>query len=456
MAAKIDSACAVMLGLLSLLLVRPVCARSLAPGMHALPLTIEAGVPLHVLLEDRVRIKHVGAPVRGRLAEPIYVFDRIVVPAGTEVEGRVTRIDPVPKRERAMAIMDGDFTPLRTAHIEFDTLILKDGRRLPLRTVVSQRAMSIVHLEAKGTDNSSKKGKVGQTVAQTRQRVKSQEQQVIQEIKAPGKLQRVKAALVAELPYHRQTLPRGMSFIAELQSPVTLGTKEYPSGELKTVGSPVPRGSLVYARLVSPLSSATIHVGAPVKAVVTRPLFSADHHLILPQGTSLEGVVTQAQPARRFDRNGKLRFVFREIELPSKVKQAVVADLEGVEVDRAANLKLDSEGAAHAVTPKTNYIAPAIDVVLATSSLDGLDGHRRELRLGKVRGPDFAGGAVRGGAGFGLVGTLLGLAAHSRAISSGFAFYGAGWSVYSHIVERGQDVIFPKDTPLEIRVHGRP
>ena len=66
------------------------------------------------------------------------------------------------------------------------------------------------------------------------------------------------------------------------------------------------------------------------------------------------------------------------------------------------------------------------------------------------RGPDTTGGAVRGGAGFGLVGTIVGLTVHSRPVSSGFAFYGAAWSVYAHIMTRGTDVVFPKNTPMEI------
>jgi hypothetical protein len=32
-----------------------------------------------------------------------------------------------------------------------------------------------------------------------------------------------------------------------------------------------------------------------------------------------------------------------------------------------------------------------------------------------------------------------------------FAFYGAGWSVYTHVVARGRDVIFQRNTPMEIR-----
>jgi hypothetical protein len=67
------------------------------------------------------------------------------------------------------------------------------------------------------------------------------------------------------------------------------------------------------------------------------------------------------------------------------------------------------------------------------------------------RGPDVAGGAVRGGAGFGLVGSVIGLAAHYRPVSAAFAICGASWSVYSHIAARGTDVVLPKNTPVEIR-----
>ena len=115
---------------------------------------------------------------------------------------------------------------------------------------------------------------------------------------------------------------------------------------------------------------------------------------------------------------------------------------------------LDEEGGAHAVTPKTHYIEPAIDVLLATTSLDGLDGHHHHDIDGDAplqKGPDVAGGAVRGGAGFKLVGTIVGMLAHYRPVSAGFAFYGAGWSVYTKVVSRGNDVVFTKNTPMEIR-----
>jgi hypothetical protein len=142
--------------------------------------------------------------------------------------------------------------------------------------------------------------------------------------------------------------------------------------------------------------------------------------------------------------------MFRQIEFSPGAPRIVEASLQGVDAAAGTHMKLDAEGGAHAVTPKTNVIAPAISVLLALGSLDGLDPHHR-LDADFHQGPDTAGGAVRGGAGFGLVGGVIGLVAHYRPISAGFAFYGAAWSVYFHFLARGDDVVFLKNTPMEIR-----
>ena len=415
-------------------------------------LTVKSGVPIHVALEKSLPIKQAGVPVEGHVVEPVYVFDHLVIPAGTKVLGHVTQVDELTRKQRALTIANGDFTPYRKAYLDFDTLVLKDGKQLPLHAVVSQGVPNMVHLTA-GEQSQKKKGHVSATVDQATQEVKTREQETVKEMTAPDKMQHLKSALVAELPYHKQSLPAGTQFTAVLKTPLELGTEDPSPKELEQVGGEIPPGSVVHVRLVTRLSSATDHRGPPVRAVVSEPLFSSDHHLILPEGTRLEGSVTEAIPARWLGRNGQLRFVFRQIELPQGGFRRVEASLQGVEAAAGAHVELDSEGGAHAVTPKTKYIAPAIDVVLAASSLDGLDPHnhhRIEAGLGP-QGPDVAGGAVRGGAGFGLVGMVIGMAAHYRPVSAGFAFYAAGLSVGTHVMARGNDVTFVKNAPMEIR-----
>jgi hypothetical protein len=454
MSVKVRAAAAVTFIALSSLCAAPALAQDAGSAAKLVPLTVPAGVPLHVVLDKTVPVKNAGVAVSAQVVDPVYVFDQPVIPAGSQVLGRVAEVQTASGKQRALAIANGNFSPLRKARLEFDTLQLQDGRRIPLQTVVSEGVPDMVHLSAGG--HGRKKGRVRQAVEQARTEVKAREHAAInqiKEVKAPGKMQRLKTWLVAELPYHKPKLTAGTHFTAELRAPIEFGQEERSPQQLDHVGAEIPPGSTVYIRLLTALSSATDDPGAPVKAVVSQPLFSPDHQLILPEGTRLEGAVTQAVPARRLGRNGQLRFVFRQLDLTPGAPRQVEASLQGVEAAAGAHLQVDSEGGAHAVTPKSQYVAPAIDVVLAAGSLDGLDPHNRyriEHGLGR-QGADTVGGAIRGGAGFGLVGSVIGLAAHYRPVSAVFAFYGAGWSVYSHVVARGRDVMFARNTPMEIR-----
>jgi len=49
----------------------------------------------------------------------------------------------------------------------------------------------------------------------------------------------------------------------------------------------------------------------------------------------------------------------------------------------------------------------------------------------------------------------LGLAVHSRALGSTMGAYGAGMSVYSRFLARAHEVLFPKNTAMEIGVGRR-
>jgi hypothetical protein len=66
------------------------------------------------------------------------------------------------------------------------------------------------------------------------------------------------------------------------------------------------------------------------------------------------------------------------------------------------------------------------------------------------------GAQVAGGVnGFKLLGMTLGLAVHSRALGSTMGAYGAGMSVYSSFLARAHEVVFPKNTAMEIGVGRR-
>jgi hypothetical protein len=111
-------------------------------GTPRIALKVPSGAPLRLYLTKRVS-KRVGAPVEAKVLEPIFAFDREVIPAGTVAQGEVSRTQPIRKWQRFRTIINGDFTPLRSAQVQFNTLILPDGRRLATHTVETMGLNSI-------------------------------------------------------------------------------------------------------------------------------------------------------------------------------------------------------------------------------------------------------------------------------------------------------------------------
>jgi hypothetical protein len=214
--------------------------------------------------------------------------------------------------------------------------------------------------------------------------------------------------------------------------------------------------------LVAEVSSATATRGTPVTAVLTEPLYSPTHQLILPANSRLIGQVVKAKSARKLHRNGELRVIFERIETSDEAvqalaqlqmqaqqaqaerSQAMVGNLEGVEVDRRANMQLDEEGGARTTDSKTRYLSSGLAVMLAAAA------SHTEVEHGTT---EMAGPGVRtaaGGSGFRLTGALLSLVAKSTPVSMAIGAYGASMSIYVNFLSRGHDVVLPKDTPLEI------
>ncbi|MBZ5720614.1 MAG: hypothetical protein LAO03_09560 [Acidobacteriia bacterium] len=399
-------------------------------------------------LDIETRIRNAGQPIHGKVVEPVYAFDKLVVPSGTEITGKVTAIDAISKKRRTLAAMNADFSPERQIHIEFDELRLGDGRQIPLATTVSpgsQGVLQFVPAKAQAKEGIGDRGKTlaSRKASGVRQEIRHDWETAKQQIHEPGKVHRLERFAVAQLPYRPQYLDAGASFNADLQQPLDFGTETLKPETLSAIGTPPPAGSVVHAQLVTALNSATAKKGEPVEAVITQPLFVADQ-LFLPQGSRIQGTVLQARPARRLGRNGHLRIVFHQVVPPSGIEQKVEASLEAVEAAKAEHLSLDSEGGAEVTTPRTRYLTTGIAVALASASV--APDHEREVH----GGGDPGGSAANGASGFKLVGTVVGALVHSRVVASGFGFYGAGMSVYSHFLARGRDVVYPKDMSMVI------
>jgi hypothetical protein len=378
----------------------------------------------------------------------VYAFDKLLIPVGTVVNGKVSAIDAVPKMVRTMQATNGNFSPVRTVHVQFEELVMGDGRRVALHTVASPAPDGVLRFVS-ANEKAEQKNKVQEAaskkVSATRQAIRQQWSDLQKQIHEPGKMHKLKRAALAQLPVHPQYIDSGTSFNANLQQPLDFGTEAVKPEALLNIGAPPPTGSVVHARLETALSSATAKMGDPVEALITEPLVVSDH-LILPEGSVIKGSVVQVARARRLGRNGQLRILFHQVAPPNGIDQRVETNLEGVAVAKGEHLKLDAEGGAQVTTPRTRYLTTGIQVMLAASQASP----DRDAGRGGESAGETGGGAASGASGFKLVGMVVGIAAHSRVVSAGFGSYGAAMSIYYHFLARGRDVVYPKDMAMVI------
>lgn len=424
------------------------------PTQKSMFLSVPTGTPLKVVLDETVRIRRVGQPIHGTIVEPVFDFDQMVIPAGTAIAGEISAIDPVPRKQRVVSAMNGEFSPSRHVHVVFTDLGLADGRHVLVKTDVIMGSGEVLQLLPVGEmkDRKARKSEVknivSREIAEAKMALKTDWKAAKTKLKEPGKMEKARRFVVAQLPYHPQYMDSGTSFSANLQCPLEFGFRPRTSTVLENTGSPLPGGSVVHAILITPLDSAHSRKGDLVEAFVTQPLINSGH-LYLPEGSRLKGSVLQVRPAGKLNRNGQLRIAFRQIIPPSGIQQAVNASLAGVTVEKGEHLTLDSEGGAQVTTPRTRYLTTAISVALASSSLAD---HDRDTGIHGADSGEIGKGAASGGSGFRFLGSIIGAFSHSRVVGSGFGFYGAAISIYSHFLARGRDVVYPKDMSMAIEV----
>jgi hypothetical protein len=442
---------------------------------QSISLTVPTGVPLRLYLTKRAS-KRFNAPVEAKLLSPVFAFDREVIPAGTQALGHVSRVQPVSGWQRARAILGGDFSPLHVAEVEFTSLQLADGRSIELHTTESTGLTSLFPLkppkQRSQSGQSSNGGILGTGKQKARDAIDAQVARVksIPDIvRGPGKKEWLYDYAMSRLPYHPQYVRSRTRFDAELASPLIFGSETITVGSLALLGSQPSPGSIVHARLLTPVDSLRSIQGEKVEAVLEEPLFSADHKLVLPEGTLVDGSVTMAKRARWFHRGGHLRFDFHAVNLtpeaaelippsadtPSQPEETIPpkqklqfrteATLSAAEGGNAP-IKVDKEGGVQATESKTRFIATAVAVLVSRRAAD----NDAERHGGVITGqsPNVGGRTLGGGMGFGLLGAIA--AQSSRNVGAAFGYYGLAWSIYSTVIARGAEVQFDKNAVIDI------
>lgn len=408
-----------------------------------IPLLVPKGTAIQVALDQEVKVGKVGQPIHGRTVEPVYAFDKLVIPVGAEANGRITKIEEVSAGKRTLGMLDANFTPYRKLEVEFDELILADGKQIPIHTSVTLGSGQVIEFVTAAEEKKGAKDVAAEKVKLAKEEAKREWDTAMAQVKEPGKARRVERYAIAQLPVHPQYIDAGTVYFAELLEPLDFGSEPLSLQAAAAVSELPPDGTVVHARLTTGVSSATSQKDDEVEAMISKPVFDGDR-LIVPQGSILKGSVIQVAPAQRLHRNGQLRFVFHELILPDGIEDKVNATLEGVQAGKADDLKLDSEGGVEARSPKTRYLQTGIAIGLAALSSAG-DGD------GDI-GNRTAGGA----GGFKLIGIAVGLTVRSQPLGMAMGAFGASRSIYTHFISRGRDVVFPKNTAMAIGIGTRP
>jgi hypothetical protein len=372
-----------------------------------------------------------GETLEGRLLYPVFVDNRIAIPAGATLRGTVIKLDSDRSR-RIHARLRGDFTPFHIPVVRFDELVLPDGALEPIVSESAQDGVPILRLSP--PPGQKKRSLVARQIEQEKQRLKDAAAQVT----APGRGDRLVQFIYTQLPYHPERIEAGTAWTINLAQPLNLRRTHPLPVSAEKADPPNPSGGTEWrlrAYLQQTISSADKKPGDTFEALVSEPVLNAEHAVVVTQGSVLLGEITQTKAARSFGRQGKLRFRFRQLRLPTGFTQPVEGTLAGVDSNKSANLQIDPEGGI-SPKPQNRVLLPLVLTLLAGRGLDN-------------DGSAAAHGAVASN-GFGIVGRIVGIAASSRNVAAGIGFYGAALAFYDLCLARGHNVVFTKNTRIEV------
>jgi hypothetical protein len=382
-------------------------------------LVVEPGNDFRAELEKGVRLKSVGQPITAKLLEPVYAGEALAIPAGSTVKGHVSAISTVPMRKRAGRLLDGDFTPPKTAHVTFDQLMLSDGTLVPIHTD-SAAALS--------------------SVANSRYLPKAQRPGVRQKLKdaaaplrEPNKLQRLGELAVTSLPYHPEYIDQGTVFATALLAPVTVLVPVQPDMASQQVSD------YLHLHLLTPINSSASMAGTQIEAVVSQPYYRGDHQLLYPAGTRITGTVQKASSAGWMKRNGRIVFAFRSVHMPDGTTTDIHSTVGGIQAERSQALDVGKEGEIKATTSTfARFLAPVSFIGPSRAVADSTLEKTAWSRSGEGR------------KGFGLLGAGAAQASASTAI--GFGYFGAAKRLCEAFITKGSNVELPAHTPIFLRL----
>jgi hypothetical protein len=231
-------------------------------------------------------------------------------------------------------------------------------------------------------------------------------------------------------PYRPQYVQAGTPLTAEFLSPLDFGVAVLGRHALDHIGSAPAADTTLSLRIVTPLDSRTVSIGSPVKAELTRPLFSPTRQLLFPVGAKVSGTVTEVTPARGLHRNGRLVFHFTKISPPDSeiaglsTPQEIHGMISSIEVQKQmTDMRIAQNGDAQIFESKARFVRPVWSFVKTDRALDATSRSFVSIPTARL--------------------SPLGI---------GLGLYGASRSIYASFVGRGRDIILPANTSVELRL----
>ena len=288
-------------------------------------------------LSGPVNVSHLkpGSELSGELMRPVYVYDRALIPAGSQVHAVVERVEKQKGAEkrgfmervdtvRSLGLNHHNFyeVSLRTA-----TVKLPSGAEVPmdLRFI---RGGEEVRLQANPEGEMKVGGTTGKDLAQH----------------APGVSQ------VATVRHGKHQAQRYLHPVATLE--VVRATQlelpaqpEIPRAAVQPIT--IPGGTHAEFLLLTELRASENKQGDTFQARLVEPIFQPDGRLLVPEGSVLDGHIARLQHPRRLSRAGSMYLVFDRLTEPGGETQKVAASLAGADVGRKEPVNMDPEGGLH-------------------------------------------------------------------------------------------------------------
>jgi len=327
-----------------------VVAQNPVPSASLKEYTVPAGAILRLELSGPVNVSHLkpGSELDGKLARPLYVYDRALIPAGSQVHAVVEKVEKEKTSEkkgfvervdtiRSLGLNRHNFydVTLRTA-----TVKMPSGAEVPL-DLRFIRGGQEVHLQANDQGQMKVGGTTGKDLAQH----------------APGVSQVEK---IKHGKHQAQEFRHPMATL-EVEHETRLELPAQPEvTRVATMPVTIPEGTHADFLLLTELRASEKKQGDSFQARLVEPVFTADGQLLVPEGSVLDGHIARLQRPRRMSRAGSMYLAFDRLSEPGSESQKVSASLAGADVGKKEPVNMDPEGGLHGKSGAKNLAKRAV------------------------------------------------------------------------------------------------